>query len=512
MPNLIVWRCIIAISVGDAVLKLGVDTKALDKGMKGIGATIKKHQKAIGIGMVAAGGAILAAGVLSIKTFAEMGDEVQKLALKTGFSTESLSEWRHAAEISGASIQTLEKGVKRMSTSIIDAQDGLLESVRNFDKLGMSVEDLQGLSPEEQFEKIAFALAKIEDPTLRAAIAQKIFGRAGTELLPLLAAGEEGIAALREEAHDLGIVFDQEAADKAAKFNDEMHRVDEAAMGFKMVIAEQLLPILIPLIEKISATVKGFTKWAEEHPTLTKVIILGATALGGLLVVLGSLLLILPGISAAMTMFGGATLFALGPIGLIIAAIIALIAIGVVLVRHWDTISSDAVRLWNHIKGVFVGIGEVMWQPIKKAVDFIVGYIQSVVNAISALWNFVLRITGRGGGGGGGGGGRIGMSAGMREAELEESEAWAREASPGRGAFGTGGGFTSSLATGGIAMRPMLARVAEREPEAVIPLSRLGALGGRLVNIFIELDGETIGRAIGAPLVNEIRLKTGVHI
>ena len=92
-----------AISIGDAVLKVGVDTKSLEKGMKGIGATIKKHQKAIGIGMTVMGGAILAAGVMSVKSFAKMGDEVAKMARKTGFTTETLSELRHAAELSGTS-------------------------------------------------------------------------------------------------------------------------------------------------------------------------------------------------------------------------------------------------------------------------------------------------------------------------------------------------------------------------------------------------------------------------
>ena len=156
-----------AISVGDAVLRLGVDTKDLDKGMQGIGNTIKKHQKAIGIGMVAAGGAILAAGALSIKTFAEMGDEVQKMALKTGFSTEALSELRHAAEISGTSIQGIEKGVKRMASTLLDAEMGLATSVDALKELNLTVDDFKGLSPEEAFIKFMEAIADVEDPLNR---------------------------------------------------------------------------------------------------------------------------------------------------------------------------------------------------------------------------------------------------------------------------------------------------------------------------------------------------------
>ena len=62
-------------------------------------------------------------------------------------------------------------------------------------------------------------------------------------------------------------------------------------------------------------------------------------------------------------------------------------------------------------------------------------------------------------------------------------------------------------------MSPMLARIAEKKPEAVIPLDRLeGMIGSKKVNIYVELDGRIIARAIGQPLVEERRLKTGARI
>ncbi len=60
---------------------------------------------------------------------------------------------------------------------------------------------------------------------------------------------------------------------------------------------------------------------------------------------------------------------------------------------------------------------------------------------------------------------------------------------------------------GGIAMRPINARIAERGPEAVIPLSRAGIFG--TANIIIELDGMVLAEALGEPLVDEIRIRTG---
>ena len=313
-----------AISVGDAVLKLGVDTKTFDKDMKGLGASIKKHQRAIGIGMVAMGGAIVAMGVASVKAYANMGDEVHKMSLRTGFATETLSRLKYAAAIGGASLADVEKAAKRMSTTILDAKDGLAETVRQLDRLGLAVEDFEGLSPEEQFMMLAEALSNVEDASERAAIAQKVFGRAGTALLPMLAEGTEGLKLMMAEAEKFGPIFDQEAAEAAAKLTDQLGQLKGASDKLKTQIAEQLVPILIPLIEDIKDLTIEFFKWTKEHPELTRKIVLLTGGVGALLIPLGTLLIMLPILTKGFGSLRAAALLlntALIPIALIVGAI-----------------------------------------------------------------------------------------------------------------------------------------------------------------------------------------------
>lgn len=317
-----------AISIGDALLKLGVDTKDLDKGMKGLGARIKKHQKAIGIGMVAMGGAILAAGIMSVKSFAKMGDEVQKMALRTGFATEALSEYRHALEISGATLETLEKAVKRMAKTIVDASEGMATYIRAFDRIGISVDDLMELDPEGQFDKIAMAIAAIEDPTIRAATAQDIFGRAGTQLLPLLAQGAEGMAKLREEAHKLGIVFDPEAANKAAEFNDALTRLNAGITGMKNEVGEALIPTLITMIDSMTGVTEAVIRWSEANPILSSKLTEVITILGALLIGIGGFVLAMDG-AVALAGALGISLFALLPVLALLAAGLGAVTFGI---------------------------------------------------------------------------------------------------------------------------------------------------------------------------------------
>ena len=380
-----------AITVGDAVLKLGVDTKDMERGLGKLKGTIQRHNKAIGIAMTAMGGAILAVGISSIKTFAQMGDEVQKMALRTGFSTEALSELRHAAEISGADLSTLEKGIKRMSMAILDAKDGLAETKRAFEHVGIAAEDLMGLSPEEQFFKIANGIAAIEDPTMRAALAQKILGRAGTSLLPLFSQGAEGMAKLRQEAHELGIVFDQEAADKAANMTDAMARLKESVSGVKMAIADHLIPVLMPLVQKIKDTIANISTWMREHPKLTKIILIATGVIGGLLLILGPLLIILPSLTAGFGIFGAAIHFALGPIGLIILAIAALTAAGIALWKNWDKVARFFQDMWSNIKIIFAQaikfLVKTVLQPFLFFIDKFIGTVIGVLGSIVGFFN-----------------------------------------------------------------------------------------------------------------------------
>lgn len=328
----------IKISASDEASRVltGIDSKI--QGMK-------NQLRMAGAGMLAVGGAITATAVMSLKSFANMGDEVAKLSAKTGFSTESLSEWRHVLELSGASLGTLETSTKRMSSAIIDAQSGLAESQRAFDQLGLSIDDIIGLSPEEQFEKIAYALAGLEDHALKSALAQDLFGRSGTELLPMLSLSKEEIAGLKQETHDLGEVFNLEAANSAVNLKDALKRVDDAMNGLKMVIAEQLVPVLMPLIESVKNIVKGVQDWAKEHPELFRTLTIITTALGALLVPLGTFLIMLPMLSAGILTLTGVSAPWLIAIGGIVVGLGALVAVGVLVYKNWDTICQWAAKV-----------------------------------------------------------------------------------------------------------------------------------------------------------------------
>ena len=212
-----------------------VKASALALGTAGVGA------------VVGLGAAVLA----SVGNFTKMGDEIHKMALRTGFSTEALSKLKFAAEQTGADIGGIEKAIRRMHGTILDANNGMASASDSLDQIGLSASDLKGLAPEEQFRLMAQGLSNVADKSTQAALAEDIFGRAGNQLLPLLKTGTEEMDKLGAQAEKLGIVFSQDAANAAADLTDAQNELKSALAGAGNSIAQGLVPHLATFLRSI---------------------------------------------------------------------------------------------------------------------------------------------------------------------------------------------------------------------------------------------------------------------
>lgn len=213
-------------------------------------------------------------GYKLVSSFLSTNDQIGKLATRLGISTDALQEWRFAAEQTGTSIETIERGVKALSLQIGGASNGSTEAQRNFDKLGVSWQALQRMSPEEQFRTIVDALSRVEDQTLRTELSQRLLGESGVEMGALIKGGTAALDEYAQQAREAGRVVDEETIRNSEKLNDTINRIKSTFQGFVNriltaalpafqriadVFEKELLPViekhLIPIIEEI--TVKG---------------------------------------------------------------------------------------------------------------------------------------------------------------------------------------------------------------------------------------------------------------
>lgn len=229
------------------------------------------NQTANRIGAIA--GAALAPITLLTKQFAKLGDEIGKAAKRTGLTTEALSRLKFAAEQSGSNLTELEAGLKRQARFLLDSERGLAANVDALQRLNIELEELQALSPEEQFKLIGGRLGAMTDATKKAALAQVIFGRAGTKLIPLFNEGADAIDALGKEAEELGIVMSRETAAAAEEMTDGFNRVKQSVAGLAIAVGKVLAGDVKQMTARMVSLIKQTRKWLEENAQVIRSVV-----------------------------------------------------------------------------------------------------------------------------------------------------------------------------------------------------------------------------------------------
>lgn len=200
----------------------------------------------------AATAAAAAAGAaVFVKSAIDQADAAGILAGKLGITTEALTKLEYAAKLSDVSQSALEGSLKKLSVTLTNAQDPASKAAQAFNAIGLSARDLIALPADQQLGRIGDALNNVENQSQRAALAQKIFGRSGIELLPILAEGSAGIRALGEEAERFGVVISGDLAARAGLLNDNLDRLKSAASGVGLAVADQLLGPMNDLSEEL---------------------------------------------------------------------------------------------------------------------------------------------------------------------------------------------------------------------------------------------------------------------
>lgn len=223
--------------------------------------SIAKGAAAVGAAVVGAASTIGAAAYKMATGTASQADVIDKLSERTSINREEIQRWMHACDQSGVSQDALTSAIKKLSTNLESKKAGGL-----LKQIGLSLEEIDGLPIEEKFSKITSALADMEDGTTRNALGAQLLGGSYTEMLPLLNAGSDGIAALKQEADDLGIVMSENDVKAGVKLGDTIANVKAAFNGMKNAIGSAVVPIvqkftdlIINAIPKIQTLVEKVT-------------------------------------------------------------------------------------------------------------------------------------------------------------------------------------------------------------------------------------------------------------
>jgi hypothetical protein len=400
------------IRAGAAYIELSTSDSKLVRGLRSASRRLSAFGGAVrqmGMQVIAIGRAIWAPLIDGMGVFSQLGDEVHKMALRTGFSTEALSELGFAAEQSGQDLTVVEAGIRGMQRTIRGAQRGLFTATDALKQLGLSFELLQDLSPEEQFKLLADRLSQVEDRSIRTGLALEVLGRSGMALLPLMEDGAAGMEALQKQARDLGLTISGKDADAAALYTDQMNVLRRVLMQTKFIIGSAVAPAFVQLSFKLADVLKSVAAWLKEHKFLMVfldrfglVLVAGGAALvmfgilaSSLGAILGLLSGVISGVGTAIGILGSALAALMSPIGLVIAGVVSLAAYLLtstdVGAKAVDWLGERFKALWDTAVVAFRGIGDalaagdlalaakILWLTLKLE-------WQKGVNALQGYW------------------------------------------------------------------------------------------------------------------------------
>lgn len=449
------------------------------KGLSNFAGSIEKNANAIrgvGLGMTAVGGglAMVTKGFITAAADAEQ----TKVAFTTmlGSAEEAVKFTKELADFSAKTPFEL-KGLEQASKQLLAYGFNQKEVLPNLRALG----DIAAGVGMDKMPQLILAFGQVKAATKLTGMELRQFTEAGVPLLDELAKQfQKPVSEIQKMVSEGQIGFPavqtalMNLTGEGGKFHNMMEQQSQTFGGLMSTMRDQvdlfmrqggqpLIESLKGIIQQIIQVVIRVNEWAKAHPELTKIIGVATAILAALLLVLGPLLVMLPGITIAVGALGVAFTVLTGPVGIVIAIITALIAIGVMLYKNWDTIKWAAGELGTWLSDKFKIIQNAwtsVWSAVREtannAWEGIKNMVKGSINWIIDKLNFFIRaandIT------------RAGNKVpGVNIPLMNE---------------------IPMLAKGGIVTRPTLAMIGEAGPEAVVPLGKGRGFGNQItVNI-----------------------------
>lgn len=169
-------------------------------------------------------------------------------------------------------------------------------------------------------------------------------------------------------------------------------------------IIDKIAPQFANLADQLANGNIDTDQWVKVGEAIAKIIavIVGVVAaVKTVIAVVRTVTSVVKGVSAVIS-------FVSSPVGLVILAIMALIAVGILLYKNWDKIKAFAIRIWTAIKdffvNIFTSIGNFftsiwegistffssVWNGIKETVSGAVSAVWEVISTVfSTIWEFI---------------------------------------------------------------------------------------------------------------------------
>lgn len=371
------------------------------KKMKGFSGAIKNNSAAIknaGRNMTILGGAISGVALLAGSAAAEL--EATEAKYNTVFkgmtdtSDKFIADFKKLTPATTAEARSMASGIQDLlvpmgfvreeATALTGDTMHLVGALTNFNSATHSAEDVNTAFQAAltgSFESLKRLGIQVSKETVQQKAIE--MGLAATKDEVTKQAEAQALLALAyEQSGDALDAYTEASLDTKTKIG----LLKAQLVDFGAKIGTAFLPAVTSLVEKIKPLIERITAWIDANPELAGKIAIVVAAIGGLLVVLGPILIILPGLVAAFTVLGGVIGAISIPILIVIGVIAAFIAIGILLWKNWDKIKAFLIEAWEAIKNVAVSVFTAIKDFIVNTFNFVKEFIISVFTAVKDFY------------------------------------------------------------------------------------------------------------------------------
>lgn len=341
------------------------------------------------VGLAGVGAGLVGAAVNAGKA----ADDINTLSKQTGLSTEQIQKFQYATDIIDVSMDTLTGSMAKLTKNMATAQKGSGDAAKAFETLGVKITNQDGSLRNNQdvFNETIKKLGEMKNETQRDAYAMQIFGKSAQDLNPLILGGADALEELGKQAEDAGLIMSQDALDGANAFNDGLDILKAQGTAAIGKIGGEIAETLMPALGKILDAVSKIIDWVLNNKDAVVLAITVVTAaVAGFMAVLAVQKIIafakaLEGVTVAQKLLN--LVMSMNPIGLIIAAIAALVAAFIYLWNNCDEFRNFWISLWDSIVNIFNASVDWMKTTFTKTIpEFFSGLNQWLTNIFAIDW------------------------------------------------------------------------------------------------------------------------------
>ena len=247
-------------TIGGINVTISATTEKFSKGVsraRGELKTFAKQMNATTLGIKSFGAALVGGvSVGAMANFTKQGIEqistMVDLSDKLGISTEKLGGYMIAAEDSSVSASTFERSMLKMTKSIRDSTMGLGTAAKAYERLGLNVDMLNRMAPDEQLLSIMDAMKGVTDENKRLNLTMDLFGTKGSDMVRLLDQGRTGMAKFQEQARLTGRSIKDDVARQVEAAGDSIAKFERARDSLKLKAAIAATPAITAADEALT--------------------------------------------------------------------------------------------------------------------------------------------------------------------------------------------------------------------------------------------------------------------